>query len=96
MVKTDGSLAFTPPTLAGQKLSNAERRIFDYMTQGLSCAEIAYQLFVTESSVRSQQSAIYRKCGVRGQIELLGILLRQEREAQELLVAGIAIVGEVA
>ena len=95
-MKADRSFTFAPPTLAGEKLNKRERLIFDLMTQGLSSSDISYALFIAEPTVRSRKSSIYAKCGVRGQNELMSILLRREREAQELLVARIAIAGEVA
>ena len=87
---------FTPPTLAGERLSKAEARVFNLIANGWSSAEIADMLLIKETSANRQKSVIYRKCGVRGQVELLSVLLRRERKTKKPLVDGIAIAGEVA
>ena len=55
---------------AHPKFSNCERRIAFLATQGLSAKEISMRLDITEKTVRNQLSAIYRKTGVKKQIEL--------------------------
>ncbi|PTQ77793.1 LuxR family two component transcriptional regulator [Nitrosomonas oligotropha] len=55
---------------AHPKFSNCERRIAFLATQGLSAKEISIRLDITEKTVRNQLSAIYRKTGVKKQIEL--------------------------
>lgn len=57
-------------TLLKPKLSDSERHIAYLACKGLSAKEISLQLFVTEKTVRNQLSAIYRKIGVKKQIEL--------------------------
>lgn len=52
------------------KLSDSERQIAYLACRGLSAKEISSQLFVTEKTVRNQLSIIYKKIGVRKQIEL--------------------------
>ena len=56
--------------LAHPKFSNCERRIAFLASQGLSAREISMRLDITEKTVRNQLSAIYRKTGVKKQIEL--------------------------
>lgn len=52
------------------KLSDSERQIAYLACRGLSAKEISSQLFVTEKTVRNQLSIIYKKIGVKKQIEL--------------------------
>jgi len=52
------------------RLSDSERHIAHLACKGLSAKEISAQLFVTEKTVRNQLSVIYRKIGVKKQIEL--------------------------
>ena len=52
------------------KLSDSERHIAYLACKGLSAKEISAQLLVTEKTVRNQLSVIYRKIGVKKQIEL--------------------------
>lgn len=61
----------TDDDTSGQlKFSNCERRIAILACQGLSAREISLQLDITEKTVRNQLSVIYRKIGVKKQIEL--------------------------
>ncbi|PXW91201.1 DNA-binding NarL/FixJ family response regulator [Nitrosomonas sp. Nm84] len=52
------------------KLSDSERRIAYLACKGLSAKEISLRFFITERTVRNQLSTIYRKIGVKKQIEL--------------------------
>lgn len=52
------------------KLSDSERRIAYLACKGLSAKEISSRFFITERTVRNQLSVIYRKIGVKKQIEL--------------------------
>jgi DNA-binding NarL/FixJ family response regulator len=52
------------------KLSNCERRIAYLACKGLSAKEISLQLILTEKTVRNNLSAVYKKIGVKKQIEL--------------------------
>lgn len=62
---TDGHASQQQP-----KLSDSERHIAYLACKGLSAKEISAQLLVTEKTVRNQLSVIYRKIGVKKQIEL--------------------------
>jgi DNA-binding NarL/FixJ family response regulator len=52
------------------KLTDSERHIAYLACKGLSAKEISLQLSVTEKTVRNQLSMIYKKTGVKKQIEL--------------------------
>jgi DNA-binding NarL/FixJ family response regulator len=52
------------------KLSDSERHVAYLACKGLSGKEISLQLFVSEKTVRNQLSVIYKKMGVKKQIEL--------------------------
>ena len=52
------------------KLSNSERRIASLACKGFSAKEISKQHLITEGTVRNLLSAIYKKTGVKKQIEL--------------------------
>ena len=52
------------------KLTDSERHIAYLACKGLSAKEISLQLSVTEKTVRNQLSMIYKKIGVKKQIEL--------------------------
>jgi DNA-binding CsgD family transcriptional regulator len=45
-------------------LTPAERRVWDLLSQGFSRREMAQSLVVTEDTVKSHLSSIYRKVGV--------------------------------
>ena len=52
------------------KLSNCERRVAGLASQGLSAKEIGARLLISEKTVRNQLSVIYKKMGVKKQVEL--------------------------
>jgi LuxR family maltose regulon positive regulatory protein len=52
-------------------LTPAERRVWDLLAQGLSRHEIAQALFVSDDTVKSHLSAIYRKVGVTNRREAI-------------------------
>jgi len=56
--------------LQKSKLNDSERHIAYLACRGLSAKEISLQLFVTEKTIRNQLSVIYKKIGVKKQIEL--------------------------
>ena len=63
-VKSDTKVSHHP------KLTDSERHIAYLACKGLSAKEISLQLSVTEKTVRNQLSMIYKKIGVKKQIEL--------------------------
>lgn len=52
------------------KLSESERQVAYLACKGLSAKEISLQLCIAEKTVRNQLSIIYKKIGVKKQIEL--------------------------
>lgn len=56
--------------LAQLKLSEGERHVAHLACKGLSAKEIGKQLFIAEKTVRNQLSIIYKKIGVKKQVEL--------------------------
>ena len=62
--QTDGESMYPP------KLTNNERHIAYLACKGLSAKEIGSQLLVSEKTIRNQLSMIYKKIGVKKQIEL--------------------------
>lgn len=59
-----------PETSFQAKLSDCERRVAFLACKGLSAKEISLRLRITEKTVRNQLSVIYKKIGVKKQIEL--------------------------
>ncbi|MES2208611.1 MAG: helix-turn-helix transcriptional regulator [Chloroflexota bacterium] len=58
-------------SIALERLSPAERRVFDLALDGLSTQAIADELVLSEATIRSHLTRIYAKLGVQGRIELL-------------------------
>ena len=53
-----------------QRLSRREREVYDLMCQGLSNAQIAQVLFISEATVKVHMQHIFDKCGVRSRTAL--------------------------
>jgi len=64
-------------------LSPSERDVAILLIKGLSTAEIAELRNTRNGTVKAQNAAIYRKAGVSGRAELLGVFIDE-------IVAGIA------
>lgn len=62
-------------------LNDREERVVDLLAQGLRVPSIAQRLYVSQSTVRNNLSAIYRKLGVVSQVELLELLVAEEGSA---------------
>lgn len=58
------------PLFQQVRLSDSERHVAHLACKGLCAKEISAQLSITDKTVRNQLSAIYRKTGVKKQIEL--------------------------
>lgn len=58
-------------------MSNAERDIAMLTVKGLSVAEIADLRNTSQGTVKSQNSSIYRKAGVKTRTQLLGVLIEE-------------------
>ncbi|MCI0634015.1 MAG: response regulator transcription factor [Actinobacteria bacterium] len=52
-------------------LTQRERRILSYLVDGLTKAEIAERLGVSENTVRTHQQNLHRKLGVHSRLELM-------------------------
>ena len=57
-------------------LSPSEANLAALLTQGLTLAEAARELGLTESTVRSYSKRIFAKVGVNRQAELIRLILR--------------------
>ena len=63
-----------PPTL-----SHRERQVLGHVAQGLTNAQIADKLFLSESTVKSHLSSAFVKCGVRSRREAAAVFMELER-----------------
>jgi DNA-binding NarL/FixJ family response regulator len=68
LIERFGELAaHTPPSL--DTLTEREREILRLLAGGLSNAELAERLFVSETTVKSHVSSVLRKLGVRDRVQ---------------------------
>lgn len=65
---------------SGNKLTESERRIAALVGEGRSNREVAAALFLTEHTVETVLSRVYRKLGVRSRTELANRLAQQADE----------------
>lgn len=70
-------LASSRPAALGHDLTTRERAVLTLMVRGLSNAEIADQLFVSPSTIKSHVSHILAKLGVGGRTEAVALAVRQ-------------------
>ena len=66
---TSGPATPTPP--AYLELTEKEREVFSAVAHGLSNAEIASQVFASESTVKTHVGAILRKLGLRDRVQIV-------------------------
>jgi len=64
------------PTTIDVSLSEREKEVLQLLAQGLSNADIARQLFLSEGTVRNYTSAIFDKLGVADRTQAVVIALR--------------------
>ena len=57
----------TPPGLA--ELSERERQVFEHLAGGLSNADIARAMFVSEATVKTHINRLFAKLGVRDRVQ---------------------------
>ncbi|HXJ62698.1 MAG TPA: helix-turn-helix transcriptional regulator, partial [Actinomycetota bacterium] len=57
-------------TGSGAGLTGSERRVAELVAQGMTNREVAEALFVSEHTVESHLSSVYRKLAVRSRTEL--------------------------
>ena len=62
-------------SLSAPALSTRERQVLALMAGGLTNAEIAEQLFVTESTVKSHAVSAFRRLGVHSRREAVAVVL---------------------
>jgi DNA-binding NarL/FixJ family response regulator len=67
-------------TASRGELTESERRIAGLVAEGLTNREVAAALFLTEHTVETALSRVYRKLGVRSRTELAGRLARGAEE----------------
>jgi len=63
-------------------LSHRQREILELVAQGLSNAQIAKKLFLTESTVKQHLRAAYKLLGVRNRTEAASIVRKTHDNGQ--------------
>lgn len=74
-VSADKSRRDTSRSLAAFDLTRREREIVDYILSGHPTPEIANLCFVSEGTIKNHRKNIYRKLGVKSQVELFSKFL---------------------
>ena len=59
--------------------SHRERQVLAYVSQGLTNAQIAEQLFLSESTIKSHLSSAFAKFGVRSRREAAALFIELEQ-----------------
>lgn len=70
-ITVGGEAEVRGPILGLGSLTAREREAFELLVSGLRVSSIARSLYLSENTVRSQVSAVFRKLGVRSQSELM-------------------------
>jgi DNA-binding NarL/FixJ family response regulator len=73
-------------------LSHRERQVLTFVTHGLTNAQIAEQLFLSESTIKSHLSSAFSKLGVRSRKEAANLF--RELEPQSTAVIGTGLPEE--
>ncbi len=60
-----------PPPGAFATLTDKERQVFDAVARGLSNADVAGQVFASESTVKTHVGAVLRKLGLRDRVQVV-------------------------
>jgi DNA-binding CsgD family transcriptional regulator len=64
--------------------SHRERQVLSFVSQGLTNAQIADQLFLSESTIKSHLSSAFAKFGVRSRREAAALFLELEQSSAGL------------
>ena len=70
-----------PAALA--QLSEAQRRVLDYLLTGLQQKEVASKLDISPNTVHSHVTVIYRTLGVSSRAELLALFITDQKKPEE-------------
>jgi DNA-binding NarL/FixJ family response regulator len=70
-LRSAGLLAATPNLPDTTDLSPRQLEILDLLLAGARVPAIARELYISQSTVRNHLSAVFRKFGVRSQVELI-------------------------
>jgi DNA-binding NarL/FixJ family response regulator len=73
------------PALAGPVFSHREKQVLKLLVAGLTNAEIAHRLYLSESTIKSHLSSSFRKLGVSSRAEVM----RRARGADATLPLGV-------
>jgi two-component system nitrate/nitrite response regulator NarL len=63
-----------------QQLSERERRVLNYILEGLTNKQIASHLDISESSVKAALQQLFDKAGVRTRSQLVRVAIEQYRD----------------
>jgi DNA-binding NarL/FixJ family response regulator len=70
--------------LGASLLTHREREVIQHLSQGYSNSEIAKNLGLSESTVKSHLRNAFKKLKVRNRTEALALLYRQEKDRQRI------------
>lgn len=73
-------------TVERPAFSHRERQVLVYVVQGLTNAQIADRLYLSESTIKSHLASVFTKFGVRSRKEAAGLFVEMERSATAGLV----------
>jgi len=63
--------------------SHRERQVLDYVSEGMTNAQIAETLFLSESTIKSHLASVFAKFGVRSRREAAALFSELEQRRQE-------------
>lgn len=68
-------------TVERPAFSHRERQVLAFLVEGLTNAQIADRLYLSESTIKSHLASVFTKLGVRSRKEAAGLFLEIERSA---------------